>query len=71
MSRARSFPGWGAGPCTPFRGDETEALMEWGGRSDLGELMGRTVQLRFRLEDANLYSFRVCHGSLTTPDGAH
>ena len=65
------LPGLGAGPCTPFRGDETEALMEWGGRSDLGELMGRTVQLRFRLEDANLYSFRVCHGSLTTPDGAH
>ena len=55
----RAIPGFAAGQCTPFRGDETEALVDWGGRSDLGGLRGRTVQLRLGVEDANLYSFRV------------
>ena len=48
----RAIPGLGAGQCTTFRGDETGALLDWGGRSDLSGLMGRTVQLRFTIEDA-------------------
>ena len=60
--RGRAIPGFAAGQCTPFRGDETDALVDWGGRSGLGGLMGRTVQLRFTIEDANFHSFRVCGG---------
>ena len=59
--QGRAIPGFAAGQCTPFRGDETDALVDWGGCSDLGGLMGRTVQLRFTIEDANFYSFRVCN----------
>ena len=58
--RGRAIPGFAGEQCTPFRGDETDALVDWGGRSDLGGLMGRTVQLRFIIEDANFHSFRVC-----------
>ncbi len=58
--RGQAIPGLAAGQCTPFRGDETGALVDWGGRSDLGGLMGRTVQLRFIVEDVNFHSFRVC-----------
>ena len=58
--QGRAIPGFAAGRCTPFRGDETDTLVDWGGRSDLGGLMGRTVQLRFTIEDANFHSFRVC-----------
>ena len=52
--------GFTTAECTPFCGDETDALIDWGGRSDLSELAGRAVQLRFELEATNLYSFRVC-----------
>ena len=59
--QGRIIPGFAAEQCTPFLGDETEALMNWDGHSSLSELMGRTVQLRIKIEAANLYSFRVCN----------
>lgn len=57
--RGQTIPGFSTEQCTPFRGDETDAVMDWGGCSDLISLTGRAVQLRFQLEDAQLYSFRV------------
>ncbi len=58
--RGQSIPGFAAADCTPFCGDETDALIDWGGRSDLSELVGRVVQLRFEIEATNLYSYRLC-----------
>ena len=33
-------------------------LASWQGRSDLGELAGRAIQLRFRIRNAKLFSFQ-------------
>ena len=54
------IPGFTATDRTPFCGDETDAVIQWRGRSDLSELAGRIVQLRFEIEATNLYSYRLC-----------
>ena len=59
--QGRPLPGFGIDECTPFCGDETEALVDWGGHSDLSALVGRTVQLCFKLEETNLYSLSICN----------
>ena len=45
--------------CTPFQGDETDITVAWRGRDDLSELKGKTVQLRFELSNARIYSWTV------------
>jgi len=55
-----TIPGLSTAECTPFVGDEMDAIVDWDGHSDLSGLKGRTVQLRFEIEDANLYSCRIC-----------
>ena len=49
--------------CDVFRGDAIRHRVSWKGKSDLRELAGRTVRLRFHLEGAKLYSFFFTMGS--------
>ena len=43
-------------------GNEIEKTVSWGGKSDLSEIAGRPVRLRFVMQDADLYSMRFVHG---------
>ncbi|MBN2376860.1 MAG: hypothetical protein JXD22_10680 [Sedimentisphaerales bacterium] len=39
-------------------GNEIERVVSWGGKSDVSELAGRPIRLRFVMKDADLYSIR-------------
>ena len=52
----RPLPGYGLRDCPPLVGDHIEAAVKWKKGGDLTALAGRPVQLRFVLEDADLYS---------------
>ncbi len=52
-------PGFAIGQSTPCSGDQTEAKMTWNETSNLSDLDGRTVRLRFVLSYARLYAWRV------------
>jgi hypothetical protein len=42
----------------PFSGDSIDHVVRWQNGSDVGSLAGKTVQVRFVLQNADLYSFR-------------
>ncbi len=44
--------------CPPIFGDALERTVHWKTGSDVSDLAGRTVRLRFVLRDADLFSFR-------------
>ncbi len=44
--------------CDPVFGDSIERRVSWNGIQDVSHLAGKTIQLRFKLKDADLYSFR-------------
>ena len=44
--------------CDPLQRDDIRHAVRWGGGPGLEALAGRTVRLRFHLENAELYSFR-------------
>ena len=52
------IPGLTIDECPEIYGDEIEELVEWESRSDLSQLAGQEVRLRFALKDADLYSLR-------------
>ena len=39
-------------------GNEIERIVSWNGNSDVSELAGRPIRLRFAMKDADLYSIR-------------
>jgi len=52
------LPGFEADACDLIFGDEIERVVRWNGDSDVSRLGGQTVQLRFVMADADLYSFQ-------------
>ena len=44
--------------CQPFTGDNIEHVVGWQNGADVSAMAGKTVQLRFVLQNADLYSFR-------------
>lgn len=44
--------------CPEIYGDEIEKVVEWKAGSDLSQLAGQTIRMRFALKDADLYSIR-------------
>jgi len=49
--------GLGIGESVPLKGDRPSAEVTWKGKSDISELAGKDIQIRFRLRNAGLYSF--------------
>jgi hypothetical protein len=45
--------------CDAFTGDSVRHAVTWRGRSDLDDLRGRVLRLRFELADARLFAFEV------------
>ncbi len=54
----KPVPGFSAEECQEILGDEVERVVNWKGNSNLADLSGRAVRLRFILKDADVYSFR-------------
>jgi hypothetical protein len=54
----KAVTGYEAADCDTFSGDETQHLVTWKGKSNLSELAGKPVRLRFYLQNAALYSFQ-------------
>jgi hypothetical protein len=50
--------GFALDDCSEIYGDEIEKPVEWESGSDLGQLAGQVVRLRFVLKDADLYAIR-------------
>ncbi|MBM3460431.1 MAG: hypothetical protein FJX77_18070, partial [Armatimonadetes bacterium] len=51
------LPGFHLEDSAEIYGDELDRRVTWKGNPSLETLAGRPVRLRFRLEDADLYSF--------------
>jgi hypothetical protein len=56
-AEGRVVPGFGFSDCPEIYGDSIEHRVTWQGGSDVGNLAGRPIHLRFELHDADLYAF--------------
>ena len=54
--RDEALDGWTTAECTPFIGDELDAVVHWGNKG-LRDLRGKVVRLRFQMKDAVLFAF--------------
>jgi len=52
----RPLPGFTREACRPVTGDQLCSPLEWNGRADLSDLLGRRLKMRLYLRDARLYS---------------
>jgi len=52
------IPGFMLDECPEIYGDEIEKVVEWKSHSDLGQISGQVIRLRFVMKDADLYSLR-------------
>jgi hypothetical protein len=56
--QGNSIEGYELENATELIGNETEKAVSWPGGSDLSDLAGKPVRLRFNMKDADLYSLR-------------
>lgn len=54
----KPLPGFGLDECPEIIGDEIERVVAWKDTSDVGELAGTPVRLRFVMNDADLFAIR-------------
>ena len=54
----KALSGYGLEDCTVIYGDEVERVVTWKEGSDLKQLSGQPLRLKFELKDADLYSLR-------------
>jgi len=54
----KPIPGYTLDDCDVIYGDDISRFVTWNGREDVGQLAGRTVQVRFVMNEADLYSLR-------------
>jgi len=57
--RGRTLKRFSIGKSRPITGDQAAAVVDWAGDATLESLAGEVVQLRFEVEKATLYSFRL------------
>jgi hypothetical protein len=50
--------GYGIADCDPIRADSVRHVVTWKGDSDVGNLAGQVVRLRFEMQNAKLYAFK-------------
>ena len=53
----KTLPGYGKDDCYAFQHDALRHTVVWGARSDVSQLAGKPIRLRFHLQSARLYSF--------------
>jgi hypothetical protein len=54
----KPLPGFSLDDCSEVFGDAIDRTVEWKGSSDVSNLSGKTVRLRFVLKDAELYALK-------------
>ena len=59
-AQGQTIRGLSVANCRAFTGDEIEHRVEWHDASQLKQSAGKPIQLRFFLQEAELYSFRFC-----------
>ncbi len=57
-AQGKPIPGFALSDCHLQFGDQLDRVVSWESRSDVRQLAGQPVRLRFELKDADLYSFR-------------
>ena len=57
-AQGKPIPGFKLEDCPDVFGDEIDRTVEWKAGSDVSDLAGRTVRLRFVLKDADLYALK-------------
>jgi hypothetical protein len=69
----KPLAGYEAAACKPIRSDtlaaEGDGWVRWASKADLKAVQGITVKLRFVLQDADLFSFRVADERTKTLPG--
>lgn len=58
----KPVPGFALDDCHLQYGDQIDRVVSWKSGSDVGQLAGKPVRLRFELKDADLYSFQFTTG---------
>ncbi len=53
------FPGFDFSDCDPIKDDSVRQIVTWKGRSDLGQLEGKVIRLKFELKNTKLYAFQI------------
>lgn len=61
--QGQAIPGYRMDECLTIFGDEIDRTVEWENGTSLSKLAGKTVQLRFYLKDADLYSLKFSDSS--------
>ena len=56
--KGQPVEGFSLEECPEITGDEISRIVSWNGGDDVGSLAGKTVRLRFVMQDADLYSLR-------------
>ena len=56
--QGRAIPGFALADCHLQYGDQLDRVVSWEQGTDVGDLAGKPVRLRFELKDADLYSFQ-------------
>jgi hypothetical protein len=51
------LPGFGLADCDRIKADSTGYEVTWGGSGDVSSISGKTVRLKFEMQDAKLYAF--------------
>ncbi|MHC4216548.1 MAG: hypothetical protein ACYSWP_24635, partial [Planctomycetota bacterium] len=54
----KAIPGFGLNDCDLIKTDEIRKTVTWGGKSDVSKLAGKTVRLKFQMQDAKLYALK-------------
>ena len=54
----KPIPGFALSDCDQIVGDQLARTVSWSGKTDVSQLAGKAIRLRFRLNDADLFSFR-------------
>ena len=55
----RAIPGYSKDQADDIVTDTVDTIVTWGGKGDIGNLMRQPIRLRFHLQNARLYSFRI------------
>lgn len=56
--KGRPLPGFTMKDCDPIFGDAIERTVVWKNGSDVSKLEGKTIRIRFKLADADLYAMK-------------
>ena len=57
------IPGYALDACDPIKGDAISGRVTWKDNSDLADLAGKTVRIRFAMSEADVYSLRFPHAT--------